>query len=252
MKDHFSDEELLRYSRHILLPELDVQGQLKLARSRVLIIGLGGLGSPVALYLAASGVGHLVLVDDDRVDLSNLQRQIVHREAALGVNKARSAAKALFEVNSAVAVTVIEARLDEAELEAQARQADVLVDCSDNFITRRAVNRACVAAKTPLVSGAAIRLEGQLAVFDPREAASPCYQCLYPELSDEQLTCAESGVMAPVVGVIGSLQALEAIKLLASVGQASWGRLLLFDALAGQFRHFTLTKDLACPICQKR
>lgn len=252
MKDHFDDDQLLRYSRHILLPQMDLEGQLKLARARVLIVGLGGLGSPVAMYLAASGVGHLTLVDDDRVDLSNLQRQIVHREAAIGENKARSAAQALLAINSGIGLATIERRLDDAELEEQARQVDVVVDCSDNFVTRRAVNRACVTAKTPLVSGAAIRLEGQLAVFDPRQEASPCYQCLYPELPDEQLTCAESGVLAPVVGVIGSLQALEAIKLLAGIGHKSWGRLTLFDAAAGQFRQFTLAKDLACPICQKR
>lgn len=249
MKHEFDDEELLRYSRHILLPEMDVAGQLALANSRVLIIGLGGLGSPVAMYLAASGVGHLTLVDDDRVELGNLQRQIVHSEATVGVNKSDSAAVGLRQLNSRVQTTVIDQRLDDSALQQQVTQADLVLDCSDNFPTRRAVNRACVTTQTPLVSAAAIRLEGQLAVFDSRDPQSPCYQCLYPELDDEQLSCSESGILAPVVGIMGSLQALEALKLLAGMGQPQHGRLLIFDALRTQFREFKLARDPACRVC---
>lgn len=249
MKDEFSDAELLRYSRHLLLPDLDVSGQLALANSRVLVIGLGGLGSPLAMYLAASGVGHLTLVDDDQVELSNLQRQIAHDESGLGLNKARSAARRLQALNSSIEVAVIEHRLDEAELQRQVQAVDLVADCSDNFITRRAVNSACVAGKKPLVSAAAIGLEGQLAVFDARQPESPCYQCLYPELDDEQLSCAQSGVLAPVVGVMGSLQALETLKVLANLGQSLVGRLLLFDAARAQFRELKLARDLDCPVC---
>lgn len=249
MKHEFDDQELLRYSRHILLPEMDVAGQLALANSRVLIIGLGGLGSPVAMYLAASGVGHLTLVDDDRVELGNLQRQIVHSEATVGVNKSESAAAGLRQLNSRVHTTVIDQRLDDRALQQQVTQADLVLDCSDNFPTRRAVNSACVATQTPLVSAAAIRLEGQLAVFDSRDPQSPCYQCLYPELDDEQLSCSESGILAPVVGIMGSLQALEALKLLSGMGQPQHGRLLIFDALRTQFREFKLARDPACKVC---
>ncbi len=249
MSKAFSDDELLRYSRHILLPELDVEGQLAISGGQVLMIGLGGLGSPVAMYLSASGVGRLTLVDDDQVELSNLQRQIVHRESSLGQNKAASAARTLAELNSLTEVRVIGRRLNAEELLQQVAAADVVVDCTDNFATRRSINSACVQARTPLVSAAAIGLQGQLAVFDAANPHSPCYQCLYPELDDEQLSCAESGVLAPVVGVMGSLQALEVLKLLARVGQPLLGRLIIFDALQTQFREFKLGRDPNCPVC---
>lgn len=243
-----NDEQLLRYSRHIMLPDLDLEGQDKLLAAKVLIVGAGGLGSPVAMYLAAAGVGHLILVDFDAVDLSNLQRQIAHTTARIGVNKAISAAQTLRELNPDVQVTCIEQPLDAAALAERVRSMDVVVDCTDNFRTRFAINAACVAAKIPLVSGAAIRLEGQLAVFDARSETSPCYRCLYEEDSDD-LTCAANGVLAPLVGVIGSLQAVETIKLIAGVGSSVTGRLLIFDARHSQWREWKLSKDPHCPVC---
>ncbi len=244
------DEELLRYSRHILLPGLDVAGQEKLLAARVLIVGLGGLGSPVALYLAASGVGHLTLADDDEVELSNLQRQIAHRTEDVGQLKAESARAACLGVNPAVAVSVVTKRLAGDALLAQVRAADVVVDCSDNFSTRFALNEACVAATKPLVSGAAIRSEGQLSVFDSRLEHSPCYRCLYsPDAGDEQLNCSEAGVLAPIVGVIGSLQALECVKLLSGFGETLTGRLLLIDGATMEIRTLKLGKDTGCPVC---
>lgn len=243
-----NDEQLLRYSRQIMLPDVDLDGQEKLLAARVLIIGLGGLGSPVAMYLAAAGVGHLTLVDFDAVDLTNLQRQIVHTTARIGINKAASAALALRELNPAVQIDIIETLLDAEQLAEQVKQATVVVDCTDNFQTRFAINAACVAAKVPLVSGAAIRLEGQVAVFDSRRASSPCYRCLYEENSDD-LTCAANGVLAPLVGVIGSMQALEAIKLICAFGTDLAGRLLLLDARHSQWRELKLPKDPHCPVC---
>ena len=246
-----TDEQLLRYSRHILLPQVDVQGQEAFARARVLIVGLGGLGSPVALYLAASGIGQLVLVDDDRVEISNLQRQIAHTEARLNKDKVASAAEAVAAVNRGIQVEAINKRLSEAELNEQVNRADVVVDCSDNFATRCSVNAACVKNKKPLVSGAAIRLDGQLAVFDSRREDSPCYQCLYEVTGEDNLSCAESGVLAPLVGVIGSLQALEVLKLVGRFGEPLVGRLLLFDAEHTQWRELRLRRDPACSICGK-
>jgi molybdopterin-synthase adenylyltransferase len=213
-----------------------------------MIVGLGGLGSPVAMYLAAAGVGHLFLADFDQVDLSNLQRQIVHTTASIGTNKAQSAANALRELNPDIQITCIEKMLDAGALLEQIQQADLVVDCTDNFQTRFAINRACVTAKVPLVSGAAIRLEGQVSVFDSRHSNSPCYRCLYSESNDD-LTCAANGVLAPLVGIIGSVQALEAIKVLTGFGQSLAGRLLLLDARYMQWREIKLQKDPHCPVC---
>lgn len=243
-----NDEQLLRYSRQIMLPDIDIDGQEKLLTARVLIIGLGGLGSPVSMYLAAAGVGQLVLADFDVVDLTNLQRQIAHTDSRIGMNKALSAAQALRALNPGVKVDCIETLLDRENLVEQVKQADVVVDCTDNFQTRFAINAACVAAKVPLVSGAAIRLEGQVAVFDSRLATSPCYRCLYEEASDD-VTCAANGVLAPLVGVIGSMQALETIKLICGFGVTLAGRLLLFDARYAQWRGIKLPKDPHCPVC---
>jgi molybdopterin/thiamine biosynthesis adenylyltransferase len=243
-----NDEQLLRYSRQIMLPDVDLEGQEKLLAARVVIIGLGGLGSPVAMYLAAAGVGHLTLVDFDAVDLSNLQRQIAHTTARIGENKAVSAAQNLRELNPDVEINCIENLLDADDLAELVKLATVVLDCTDNFQTRFAINAACVTAKVPLVSGAAIRLEGQVAVFDSRDINSPCYRCLYEEDSDD-LTCAANGVLAPLVGVIGSMQALEAIKLICGFGTNLAGRLLLLDARHSHWRELKLPKDKNCPIC---
>lgn len=242
------DQQLLRYSRQIMLPEVDIDGQEKLLAARVLVIGLGGLGSPVSMYLAAAGVGTLVLADFDSVDLSNLQRQIAHTTARIGCNKARSAAQALSELNPHIAVSCIEDMLNADSLADAVARADAVVDCTDNFATRFAINSACVAAQKPLVSGAAIRLEGQVAVFDTRDPHSPCYRCLYEE-SDEDLSCAANGVLAPLVGIIGSMQALEVIKLITGFGSTLTGKLLLLDARYSQWRELKLPKDHACPVC---
>jgi adenylyltransferase/sulfurtransferase len=243
-----NDEQLLRYSRQIMLPDVDIDGQEKLLVARVLIIGLGGLGSPVAMYLAAAGVGHLTLVDFDSVELTNLQRQIAHTNARIGDNKATSAARSVRELNPDIEINCIETLLDADGLAAQVKRATVVVDCTDNFQTRFAINAACVAAKVPLVSGAAIRLEGQIAVFDSRSATSPCYRCLYEE-DNEDLTCAANGVLAPLVGIIGSMQALETIKVICGFGTNLAGRLLLLDARHSQWRELKLPKDHNCPVC---
>lgn len=243
-----NDQQLLRYSRQIMLPEVDIEGQEKLLTARVLIVGLGGLGSPVAMYLAAAGVGHLILADFDSVDLSNLQRQIAHTSSRIGENKAQSAAKTLGELNPEIGITCVETLLDEVELIKQIEQVNVVVDCTDNFHTRFAINAACVNAKVPLVSGAAIRLEGQVAVFDMRDKTCACYRCLYEESLDD-LSCAANGVLAPLVGIIGSVQALETIKLICGVGTSLAGRLLLFDAKHTEWREIKLIKDSTCPVC---
>ena len=213
-----TDEQLLRYSRQIMLPDVEINGQETWLNSSVLVLGLGGLGSPVAMYLAAAGVGELVLVDDDEVELSNLQRQIAHHTKRIGQPKVDSARNTVAALNPDVKVRTIYSRLSESELTSLVSTVDLVVDCTDNFTTRFAINRACFAHKKPLVSGAAIRMEGQVAVYDPVNPESPCYQCLYKEGEDENLTCSESGVLSPVVGIIGSIQALEALKVLASVG----------------------------------
>lgn len=243
------DSELLRYSRQIMLPAFDVAGQLKLLNARVLIVGLGGLGSPAALYLAAAGVGRLVLADHDVVELSNLQRQIAHDESRLGLTKVDSAASAISQLNAGVAVECIAQKLSGEVLQQAVSEADLVLDCSDNFASRFEINACCVALQTPLVSGAAIRMEGQITAFDPRDSNSPCYRCLYPEGEDESLSCSEAGVMAPLVGVVGSMQALEAIKLLSGLGQPLVGRLLVFDAMYTEWRQLSLSKDPACPCC---
>lgn len=242
------DQSLLRYSRQILLPEMGVEGQQRLRDARVLLIGLGGLGSPAAMYLAAAGVGTLVLCDDDEVDLSNLQRQVVHRTDRIGEAKTQSAAKTLRALNPDTEIVTHEQRLDATALRRAVDNVDLVLDCSDNFATRFALNQACHAAQTPLISGAAIRWDGQIAVFD-QQAGSPCYRCLYSEDGEEELRCSENGVIAPLVGIIGSMQALESIKLLCGIGQILSGRLLVLDGLRMQWRELRLRKDPGCPVC---
>jgi len=244
-----NDDQLLRYSRQIMLPQVDIAGQEKLLASRALIIGAGGLGSPAAMYLAAAGVGQLAIADHDVVELSNLQRQLLHRDGDIGRPKAISASETLRAVNPDVAVTPLETRLQGKQLAAKVRQSHVVLDCSDNFDTRFAVNAACVRHRVPLVSGAAIRLEGQVAVFDARRADSPCYHCLYRDGEELEQTCSENGVLAPLVGIIGSLQALEALKILLALGEALAGRLVVFDGMAHEWRTLKLQRDPACPVC---
>lgn len=245
-----TDDQLLRYSRHILLDEIGVEGQRKLLASHALVVGAGGLGSPVALYLGSAGVGHITLVDDDVVDLTNLQRQIAHSVARVGQPKVESAAQAIAALNPDVRVTCIQARADAARLHSLVADADVVLDCCDNFATRQAVNAACMAHGKPLVSGAAVRFDGQLAVFDPRDSASPCYACVFPpESPPEETRCATLGVFAPVVGIIGSLQAAEALKLICGAGRTATGRLLMLDGRTLQFTEMGLPRDPACPVC---
>ena len=245
-----NDQQLLRYSRHILLPEIGVEGQQKLLDARVLVIGAGGLGSSAAIFLAASGIGTLILCDGDTVELTNLQRQIVHRTASIGMPKVDSARASLAEINPEVHIIALNERADKTLLAELAAQADVVLDCSDNFATRYALNRICVQQKKPLVSGAATRFDGQLTVFDLRNPHSPCYQCLYPEQAiTEETRCAVMGVFAPLVGIIGSLQAAEAIKLLVGSGTSLCGRLLVMDGLHMELRTIKLSKDKACHIC---
>jgi molybdopterin/thiamine biosynthesis adenylyltransferase len=244
------DRQLLRYSRHLLLPQIDVAGQQRLLAGHVLVIGAGGLGSPAVLYLAAAGVGRLTICDGDAVDLTNLQRQIVHRERSIGVNKAVSAARALNDINPDCKVTAIEKRVGAAELADLAAKADVVVDASDNFATRHAVNRVCVALKKPLVTAAAVRYAGQLAVFDLREPDSPCYHCLVPdESADDGDQCATMGIFAPVTGIIGVMQAGEAIRLVAEGKSPVAGRLMLFDARAMEWQSLDLPRNPQCPVC---
>jgi molybdopterin/thiamine biosynthesis adenylyltransferase len=243
------DNQLLRYSRQIMLPHVDVAGQQTLLDSRALLIGAGGLGSPAAMYLAAAGVGHIAIADPDTVEISNLQRQLLHGVDDLGRAKAASAQDTLNAINPDVQVTSLEARLSGEALAVQVQQADIVLDCSDNFDTRFEVNTACVRHRTPLVSGAAVRMEGQLSVFLPGTGDSPCYACLYRQGENEDLTCSENGVLSPVVGVIGSLQALEAIKVLLSLGDNLCGRLVLFDGLSHEWRTLGLQRDPDCPVC---
>lgn len=246
------DQQLLRYSRQILLAQVDIDGQQRLLDSHVLIVGVGGLGAPVALYLAAAGVGQITLADPDQVDLTNLQRQIIHQQADIGRDKVASASERLLALNPLVQINALPLALSGIELVEAVAAVDLVLDCSDNFATRQAVNRACVAARKPLVSGAAIRLEGQLSVFDTRRADSPCYQCLYGDGEETALSCSEAGVLGPLVGTIGSLQALEAIKLLAGFGTPLVGRLLLMDALEGRFRELRVPRDPVCACCAVR
>ncbi|MDF0379351.1 molybdopterin-synthase adenylyltransferase MoeB [Methylophilus sp. YYY-1] len=244
------DDLLLRYSRHIMLPQIEYAGQEKLTQSHALIVGAGGLGAPVAMYLAAAGVGTLTICDFDQVDLTNLQRQIIHTTAAVGQNKALSAQASIAALNPEVNVHVETTRLNDEALAGRVLAADVVIDCSDNFATRYLLNQLCFDYKKPLVSGAAIRFEGQLSVFDFRHAESPCYHCLYPDVGDDQaLRCADNGVFAPLVGMIGTAQAAEAIKVLLNMGQSMEGRLLLLDALSAEWRTIRLKKDPSCAVC---
>ena len=247
-----NDDQLLRYSRQILLPQIDYEGQQRLLDSHALIIGLGGLGSPASLYLAAAGVGQLTLVDFDTVDLSNLQRQIVHRTSDIGRPKIESARDNLAALNPDIRIDTLPGPLDDDALREAVRAADVVLDCTDNFTTRHAINRACVAEKKPLVSAAAIRLEGQLSVFDTRKDESPCYHCLYREDGDELETCTRNGILAPVVGSLGTLQALETIKVLLGIGEPLVGRLMVFDALSFDIRTMKLRRDPSCKVCGTR
>ena len=245
-----NDEQLLRYSRQIMLPEFDVAGQQALLDARALVIGLGGLGSPAALYLAAAGVGSLTLVDHDTVDVSNLQRQIIHDQDSVGRTKVESAAGRIAALNPNTRVEGIAARLDGPELDNAVADADVVLDGTDNFVARYAINAACVRTRTPLVSGAAIRLEGQVTVIDPRREDAPCYRCLYGDAGDEALNCAENGVAAPLVGIVGSVQAMEAMKILAGVGETLAGYVLHLDAKRMEWRRLRLTKDPDCQTCR--
>jgi adenylyltransferase/sulfurtransferase len=244
------DSQLLRYSRHILLPEIGIESQQSFLDAHVLILGAGGLGSPAAMFLAASGVGTITLCDDDQVDLTNLQRQLAHRTASIGVAKVESAQQTLHAINPEVHVRKVQERADEARLTTLVAEADIVLDCSDNFPTRYALNRVCAAARKPLVSGAATRFDGQVSVFDFRRPASPCYNCLYPEDSEaEETRCAVMGVFAPLVGIVGSMQAAEALKLLAGIDGTLHGRLLTLDALTMQPRVLKLARDPQCSVC---
>lgn len=244
-----NDAQLLRYSRQIMLPQVDIDGQERLLAARALIIGAGGLGSPAAMYLAAAGVGHLAIADHDSVEPSNLQRQLLHHDKDIGRSKVASAEDTLTLINPDIQVSPIAKALQNEALDEEVRQADVVLDCSDNFATRFAVNRACVAHRTPLVSGAAIRMEGQITVFDSRLENSPCYHCLYKEGEETDQTCTGNGVLSPIVGIIGSLQALEAIKVILSTGETLAGRLVIFDGFTHEWRTLKLTQDPDCAVC---
>jgi adenylyltransferase/sulfurtransferase len=247
-----TDEQLLRYSRHILLPEFGVEGQEKILSASALLVGVGGLGSPAALYLAAAGIGTLILADGDDVDLTNLQRQILHSTGSVGTPKVESGREALARINPDVKIVALRERLGDEALDRLVASISVVLDCSDNFTTRHAVNRACVRHRKPLVSGAAVRFDGQVSVFDLRNELSPCYHCLFPENADlEEMRCAVMGVFAPLTGIIGTVQAAEALKLLAGVGETLNGRLLILDALAMQWRTVKLTKDPSCAVCAR-
>ena len=243
------DEQLLRYSRQIMLPQMDVAGQQKLIDATVLIVGMGGLGCPAAMYLAAAGVGHLIIADDDLVELTNLQRQVAHSQSMIGEPKVVSAQQTLLGLNPDLKITALQKRLEGSELSEAVARADLIVDACDNFTTRFAINSACIEHGKPLVSGAAIRMEGQVTVFDSRNPTSPCYQCLYSQGDDEDASCSENGVMAPLVGIIGAVQAMEAVKLLTGIGESLTGRLLLLDASTLQWREMRLPRDSSCGAC---
>ncbi len=245
-----NDNQLLRYSRHILLPEIGIEGQQRLLDAKALVIGAGGLGSPVAMFLAASGIGRITLCDDDKVDLTNLQRQIAHRTSTIGHAKVASAQSTLADINPEVKVIALQERADEERLGALVADADVVLDCSDNFPTRYALNRVCLGQRKPLVSGAAARFDGQVSVFDFRREDTPCYQCLYPEqLESEETRCAVLGIFAPLVGLVGSLQAAEALKVLTGIDPTLCGRLLTINALNMEVRTLRLARDPACALC---
>lgn len=244
------DSQLLRYSRHLLLDDIGIGGQQKLLAAHALILGAGGLGSPVALYLASAGIGRLTLIDDDSVDLTNLQRQIMHTEAGIGQSKVDSARRAIGALNPQVQVHAIARRADPRLLDEQVARADVVLDCGDNYASRHALNTACVRHGRPLVSGAAIGFDGQVSVYDPRRADSPCYACVFPpEQAAPEVQCATMGVLAPLVGVVGSLQAAEAIKLLCGIGQPLVGRLLMIDARRMEFTTIQLRRQPGCSVC---
>lgn len=243
------NESSLRFARHIALPEIGQAGQDRICASTALIIGLGGLGSPVATYLAGAGVGRLLMSDFDSVDLSNLHRQTLYRTTDTGLQKTVAAAGQLHRLNPHVSLETIDKRLSEAELHEWVEKSDIVLDCSDNFGTRFAVNRACVALKKPLVSGASIRFEGHVSVFAGDAEGAPCYRCLYDESAETLEDCSGSGILGPVVGVIGSLMAVEAIKLLAECGEPALGRMLIYDALAARWREVRISRDPACPVC---
>jgi len=244
-----NDNQLLRYSRQIMLPQIDIEGQHKLLSANVLIVGAGGLGSPAAIYLAAAGVGNIAIYDNDVVDLSNLQRQIAHHTADIGIDKVISTRQTLNRLNPEVEITAVKQRLEGDRLELEVMRADVVLDCSDNFSTRFAINDACVKHQTPLVSGAAIRFEGQVAVFTPGQNNSPCYNCLYTSDDEELQNCAINGVIAPITGIVGSIQALEAMKLIMNIGETLTGRLLLLDGLTMEWNTMKLRKNPNCPTC---
>jgi molybdopterin-synthase adenylyltransferase len=245
-----NDDQLLRYSRHILLDEVGVEGQQRLVDSHVLVVGAGGLGSPVAMYLAASGVGHITIADHDTVDLTNLQRQIAHTTARVGHPKVASAAQAMLALNPEVRVTALAHKLDAAQLDTLVPTATVVVDCCDNFETRQAVNAACVKHKVPLVSGAAIRMDGQLAVYDARDDKSPCYACIFPPAeAPEEVMCSTMGVLAPLVGVIGTMQAMETVKLITGIGSRLTGRLQMLDGRGMAWHEVRLQRNAGCPVC---
>jgi len=245
-----NDEDLLRYARHILLNDFGIEGQEKLLASRVLVVGVGGLGSPVAMYLASAGVGTLLLADHDTVEISNLQRQIIHTSERLGAFKADSGKQAIHALNPSIQVETLINRMDDTSLSQTISQVDLVLDCTDNFATRHAINRACVRHRVPLVSGAAVRFDGQISVFDPRDPNSPCYHCLFPEAQDvEPMSCATMGVFAPLVGIIGTMQAAEAIKVLAGTGNPLVGRLLILDALDMRWHSVKVRRDPGCSVC---
>ena len=245
-----NDNQLLRYSRHILLSQIEYEGQEKLTKAHALIVGAGGLGSPAALYMASSGVGTLTICDFDVVDLTNLQRQIIHTTQSVGINKAVSAQQAIYEINPDVIVHTVQQKSTEEAMSKLVATADVVLDCSDNFATRYALNRLCVAHKKPLVSGAALAFEGQITVYDMRYNNSPCYHCLFPDNGEgTDLRCATNGVFAPLVGMVGTTQAAEALKILMGIGESLQGRILLLDALAMQWREIKLKKDPSCSVC---
>ena len=244
------DEELLRYSRHILLDDIGIEGQTRILQGHALIIGAGGLGSPAAMYLACSGIGQITLVDDDRVELTNLQRQIAHTTANVGQPKVASAKETLLALNPHVQVNALAVRADAALLDTLVAQADVVLDCCDNFVTRQAVNAACVKHRKPLVSGAAIQMDGQITVYDPRDPTSPCYACVFPpDHTPEETRCATMGVFAPLVGIIGAMQAAEALKILASIGQALTGRLLMLDGRSMEWTQVRMPRKAGCLVC---
>jgi molybdopterin-synthase adenylyltransferase len=245
-----NDLQLLRYSRHILLDDIGIEGQEKLLAARALVIGAGGLGSPAAYYLASAGIGRITLVDNDSVDLTNLQRQILHTTERVGQPKAQSGRQTLTQINPEIDIVALTERAEGERLNELVRQADVVLDCSDNFATRHAINRACVANKVPLVSGAAIRFDGQISVFDPRGGDAPCYACLFPpDQQFEEVQCATMGVFAPLVGIIGTMQAAEALKLVVQTGQSLAGRLLLLDARNMEWTSIRIARNAACTVC---